>query len=333
MLSKYVKYILIILLDVFVILAVCYAISNDGGFQKSEDAIPVFSDDENAVTEHSEEDISSLNDIFEQNIVTINSIDFEMSEENRIIIESLIDNYENKFAFYAVTLDKSMSFGYNPDDVFHSSGMVKAPFVLYCFKQIAERNKHLGDTKVYESRFYRGGSGVLQDKPFGGAYSVEDLLFLVIHYDDNIAYQMLSEHFGKGGYNDFINELGCANLRLSNDRNQSEASPRDAFIAWKNIYDFNLQSEEGKMCWNLLLNARQNFIQDALPEYSSAHKSDWSGVSYHDTGIVFGDCPYYIAVMTNSPGNADDQAFVKKIFRAIDDVVNEYNSYKSEETE
>jgi len=271
--------------------------------------------------------IDIVNDAFGPDVVQIRNTDFEISAALREKIETLIGGYGRKFAFYAVTLDETMSFGYNPDEIFHTASTIKAPYVLYCCKQIAEGIVGLDETKVYESRFHHNGSGVLKDKPFGEVYTVEELLYYAIHYSDNVAYYMLLDHFGKDGYNEMLKGLGCKNLYLVNGRNWSETSPRDFIIIWRSIYEFYGQCEAGRMYFDLLLNARHNLIKDALPEYQSAHKSGWSEIGYHDTGIVFSEIPYYIAVMTNSPGSASDQAFVSKLIRAVDDVMKEYGDY------
>ena len=325
---KYLKYIFLIILDIFIVINICFVIFKDK--QNEGVSVPVFSQETNLQPSHS---IDLLNDSFEPNFVTINNTDFEMSTEIRESIDSLINNYNNKFAFYVVSLDETMSFGYNPDEVFHAANTVKSPFVLYCYKQIAAGEKSLYDTKIYENTFYHDGFGILQNEPFDEAYSIKDLLAYAIHHNDDIAYYMLLDYFGKDGYNAMLDGLGCEHLHLLNGRNWSETSPRDALTILKEIYKFNNQSLEGKMYLEELLNAEQNIIKDALPEYSVAHSSGQSEVAYHGTGIVFSDQPYYVAIMTNSPGNSSDQLFVKDLLEEIDNVMIEYNSYNSEEFE
>jgi len=271
--------------------------------------------------------INMLTDEFEANVITVNNTDFEMSETCMQTISVLIKQYQNRCAFYLVTLDMSMSIGYNPDAVFSTHSTIKAPYALYCYKEIAKGEKSLQETKAYEKRFWVDGSGTMKNQPTGKIYTIREILFNMIHESDNVAYYMLLDHFKKDGYNDMLDELGCTNLHLLNGRNWSETSPRDALIVWKSIYEFSKECEEGRIYFDDLLNARYSYIGAALPEYKSAHKSGWTKTGRHDTGMVFADTPYYIAVMTDSTGNSSDMAFFKSMVRALDDVVKEYKLY------
>jgi beta-lactamase class A len=251
-----------------------------------------------------------------------------MSEGGRERITSVIEGYDRRAAFYVVALDGSMSFGYNPDEVFGTSSTIKAPYALYCYKKISEGEYSLEDTKVYESRFYVEGSGVIQHQGVGRSYSVRELLYNAIHYSDNLAYYMLLDHFEKDGYNAMLDELGCTNLHLSVWRKWSETSPRDALIVWREIYKFKDECEEGELFFDDLLNAPYSYIKNALPEYESAHKSGWAVTGFHDTGIVFADTPYYVAVMTDANENVYFKEFFGELMRGIDDVMREYGEFR-----
>jgi beta-lactamase class A len=289
--------------------------------------IPTESEEPVQIVHETVNKIDILTDAFTLNKLTVNHEDFTISDDVSETIEALIANYGRRFAFYVVSLDKSISIGYNPDEVFHTASTIKAPFALFCFKQIAAGHHSLDETKVYESRFRRGGSGVLQHRTAGGVYTVEELLYFAMHYSDNVAYYMLLEHFGKDGYNSMLTELGCKNQFLVGGRNWSETTPRDALIVWNEKYEFSKQYAEGQIFMDLLINAGHNLLKDALPNYRSAHKSGWSDIGYHDTGIVFGEFPYFIAIMTNSPGSGSDQVFVRRMIQALDRVIKEYKLF------
>jgi len=273
--------------------------------------------------------VDLLTDEFETNAIMVNHTDFEMSEACRENITAIIKQYQKRCAFYLVTLDMSMSAGYNPDGVFGTSSTIKAPYALYCYKEIAKGEKSLQDTKAYEKKFWIDGSGTMKNSPVGQIYTVREILYNAIHESDNVAYYMLLDHFKKDGYNDMLDELGCTNLHLLNGRNWSEISPRDALIVWKTIYEWSGECEEGRIYFDDLINARYSYIGAALPEYKSAHKSGWAKTGCHDTGIIFADVPYYIAIMTDSTGKSPDMEFIKTMTRALDDVVKEYAAWRA----
>ncbi|MEG2289187.1 MAG: serine hydrolase [Clostridium sp.] len=256
--------------------------------------------------------------------INIQNSKFAISDELLAEINNVINGYEGKSSFYVVSMEDNMSFGYNPDVAFETASTIKAPFALYCFKEIAKGNASLDEEKIYEERFYRDGSGVLQYEPIGGVYTLKELLFYTINCSDNIAYYMIHDRFWDEGYNNMLRNLGCEQYYLPNGSKWGWASARSAALIWQEIYKFSKESTEGAIYFDMLLNAQYSYIKPGVPQYKSAHKSGWTELLCHDTGIVFAEKPYIIAVMTDNEGAWSGSEQIRRLTACSDKVMKEY---------
>lgn len=270
--------------------------------------------------------INIQDDTFVANKVEVHSEEFQPSEELLNKIEYLVQAYPKDVSFYGVSLDGKISFGYNPDTKYSCASSIKAPYSLYCYKQIEEGNATFNETIAYKSDYYSTGTGVIKSNN-QTQYTLEELLYNTIHYSDNIAYGMVYERFGIEGYNKMLEELGCTYLQLTPYSEWGFSSPREMALIWQEIYRYK-DTETGKKFFDTLLNAQYNFLKDTLPDYDIPHKSGWSERGYNDHGIVFADTPYIISIMMPYPkDNDNDQAYFKEIAILCNEIMNEYNYY------
>ena len=225
------------------------------------------------------------------------SVDGQLAEE----IGRCISGYPFRSGFYLIDLETGMSCGYNADDQFSTASTVKAGFGLYCFKSMAAGRGSMSDTVVYKRKHHVSGSGVIQRKPFGTVYTVEQLMTLMLDNSDNIAYYMLLDYFGMSGYNEMIHSLGVE-CSLYETNKWGTLSPHELGLIWQEIYRFKDTCDEGAELWRLLTTNRFNEIKAVLGKDRGtiAHKSGWGGLGCHDAGVVCGEHAYVIAVMTDT---------------------------------
>lgn len=271
--------------------------------------------------------IDIANDSYNLNEFSVHSENFVLSEELQSQFDQIINSRVKDFSFYVISLDKQISFGYNPDDKYSTASSIKAPYSLFCYKQLEKGVANLEDIKTYTSDFYSDGSGIMQynDKT---NYTIKELLYNTIHYSDNIGYAMLYNHFGVDTYNDMIDSLGCSYLKLTPYSEWGFASPKEMALVWQEIYNYK-DTEYGKLFFDDLLNAKYNFLKNTLPDYQIAHKSGFSMRGYNDHGIVLDNAtPYIISIMFPYPEDNDRHEIIfKQIVKLCNDVINEYNDY------
>lgn len=271
--------------------------------------------------------------VFSKSEVTVYNSDFEISEELEQKINNNIKNFGGDCSFIAINLKDGMSFGYNVDKKYPTASTIKAPFALYCCKQMDAGNGSLKEMKLYEEKFRRGGSGVLKDRKSGVEYSIEDLLYFTINYSDNVAYYMIHDRFYDNSYNEFLKDLGCNNLYLNNGARWGKIDARSMALVWQEIYRYKDESPNGKYLFELLTNAKYNYIKEGMDNYDSAHKSGWTPTETHDSGIVFAEDDYIVVILNNNNGNYAPKSQLIKLSGNIEDVIEEYTLYKKQDKE
>lgn len=304
---------------------------------ESYEQTPITTNETIQTTEFTTQNIESIvkeviaNDI-SSNKIFVNHEEFKISDELLNKIQSQIKKYPNKSAFYVVTLDGSLSFGYNIDQQFHAASSVKAPYVLYCLKEIENGNGSLDEIMTYEKKHYEGKSGVIQYSKFGTEYTLKDIIYYTIHESDNAGFYMLHDRFPKAGYNEMLEELGLSKMKLTGSMKFGMITPREMLTIWNEIYNYSNKSELGAYYLELLKGAKYNFIKDELKQTLGtdceiAHKSGFNAKGRHDVAIVFSDEPYFITVMTDNPGENSNSAHIMAMAKLLNEVINEYQIY------
>lgn len=257
-------------------------------------------------------------DVFKKDIVEVHHNEFQPNVEYLNKLEQIIKQYPKDISFYVSSLDNKISFGYNPDQKYSAASSIKAPYALFCYKQIEEGKATLNEQIPYNKKYYSSGSGIIKNNP-KKSYTIEELLYNVIYYSDNVAYAMLYERFGVEDYNKMLDEIGCEYLKLTKYSEWGFASPKEMALIWNEIYYYK-DTELGSKFFDDLLIAKYDFIKKSLNDYDVAHKSGWSQRGYNDHAIVFSDTPYFISIMIPYP---EDNENYQQVFRSIAQICNQ----------
>ena len=211
-------------------------------------------------------------------------------------LEKYYNDDDNNFAFYYLDLNTSFSVSYNANQPIFGASTMKAPFIIYLYKQASLGKIDLDEELTYTANFYSTGSGVIQGHEVGGKYTVRKLCYYAINDSDNIAYRMLTSRFGIGNTREFWKENGVNSI-YHNDVIFSEITAVDAGKIMKYLYDFSIEDDVlGKELMNYFTNALYFFIpKDGLV---MAHKSGWAGYAIHDFAIKFDDNPYVLIILS-----------------------------------
>jgi beta-lactamase class A len=199
--------------------------------------------------------------------------------------------------------------GYNAAAAMPAASTIKVPVMVEVFRQLEggrfDMDRHV--TLLASDKDY--GSGDLCDEPVGSTFTVDVLLSKMIDISDNTATNMLIRLVGLRSINRTMAELGLQRTRLTGYVRTSSWSVRQA-----------LESSPADMVHLLTMMAKRELVDDwssnemisileddqintLLPEplpqgIAVAHKTGSFFDTLNDVGIVYGDTPYVIAVMT-----------------------------------
>lgn len=247
--------------------------------------------------------------------------DMKMSEEDEKSLNRILNNYKGQISIKAVSLDGTKGITYNSEGEYFSACTVKAPYMLYCYRQMQQGNGSLKEEMTYNSsKHYHSGTGELKWNPNGTVYTLKEIMYYTLWKSDNVGYMMCLDRFGKDGYNEMMDEWGCPSLKIEDYAPWSfVARAEDLVIAWRHIYEF--MQEQNEFSWAMYDSCTPcsyNFMGDAIPKFVISQKYGWGDDVYSDGGIVYSDNGNYIfAVYTNSSGEEYDKRVVNDAFRII----------------
>lgn len=256
---------------------------------------------------------------------------YTVGQEKLDKLQAAINRFGGICGFYLVTLDGKFSIGYNIDQKIASASTVKAPYTLYCVKQIESGNGTLNEMKAYQKKHTCGKSGTIKNSPYGTEFSLEYILNNTIHISDNVGYYMLQDRFGISGYNDFLDDIGCSRMKLTGSMKWGYVYPREVALIWNEIYNYSQTSDYGAKLFDLFVNAKFNFIKEAYIskykklDYQIAHKSGFNDNGRHDEAIVLrDDAPYFITITTKPKDDGSEVAYLKNTALILEGIMQDY---------
>lgn len=240
-------------------------------------------------------------------------------------IKEKLSSYNKNISVAVYSLDGEFGLVYNTNQTYFSACTIKIAYVLSCCKQIDEGIESKDTILTYQQKHYHGGSGQIKNQPYGTTYTIETLINKCLSISDNVAYEMLVDHFGYDYYNKMVRDLGCESIKLSGLW-ASRAKTLDFIRVWTAVNEyFKSETTMSNVLKKACTNTPFNYGTKTIKEFDYSHKSgDNFGVSaaYNDAGIVWCEKPYVYVVFTNSEGTYYDAETVNTVMRSIFDNIN-----------
>ena len=247
-------------------------------------------------------------------------------------LESYLSQFNDKtiaIAFYDLEMGREVYI--NADEPFHPASTVKVHVMMEVFHQAQEGLVSLDDTVEIVNSFTSIADGssyslsVIDDSEttlydrIGEMESIREIARLMIVRSSNLGTNILLENVGAENTTAFIQSLcieGVTVRRGVEDNAafrlglNNSATARGLTQTMRLLAEGKVVSEQAsREMVNILLGQEFNESIPALLPASIkvAHKTGWTGVVYHDTGILFPEArkPYVLSIMTR--GFAEDK--------------------------
>ena len=222
-------------------------------------------------------------------------------------IEDLIAFYHLPISVMGITLDGWNTFSYNAYQTYFSACTIKAPYVLSVLKYM-EKNGISLDTKLkYEKKHFLEGTGNIQYSSFGTEYTIRYLINQALSISDNVAYNMLNDHFGNQIHDEYMIELGCPSLVLVPAGIWAvNSNVRDFAVCWQEICRYFDTGSEYAMCMkDACTNTGYNYACLNMTEWSYSHKSgdnydETPRDAHNDVCVIWKERPYILAIFSEA---------------------------------
>jgi beta-lactamase class A len=201
---------------------------------------------------------------------------------------------------------------FNPDTQYNPASIIKLPIFLIANREIANGSLSPTQNILLANRHRLPGSGLISRSATGTAYSVSELLQLMMIDSDNTATVMMIETLGKPQINKrMTQDLGLKNTQLGT----ADLLHADG-LNWTSAHDMArllIHLYNGAVIspfWDahMLGIMRQNHYRWGLPHdlpqtIPVANKTGTLGHVAHDAGIVYyQDRPYVLSIFLSGPG-------------------------------
>lgn len=215
--------------------------------------------------------------------------------------------------------------GVNANAVMPAASTIKVPIMVEVFRQMEAGKFDLNRRVHLEAGDRDWGSGDICDSAVGTGFPVSTLLAKMITVSDNTAANMLIRLVGRYQINHTMANLGLRHTRLADYirteewsvRSSLRSSPADMVKLLARMAKHQLIDEWSSNEMIAILEHQQ--INTLLPvplppDIEIAHKTGSFDDTLNDVGIVFGQEPYVIAVMTTDlPSLSSGRSFIHRI--------------------
>lgn len=211
------------------------------------------------------------------------SVQQTMLDEIKETLEKEISSFSNmgySMGFLLYDLNTGGGISYHGDVRFYSASTIKAPYVVW----------------------------MVQTYPDAAADFYEQIQNAIV-WSSNEDYFTLINNFGKSGFNEWTEQLGCSDVQLT-DGSFGPVTCRNFTRLWIQIYDyFESDDENARMIQELYCGTEESCIYEALGnQYTVYSKAGWSFEgedSYYtvqnDAGIIMKDGhPYILTVLSDA---------------------------------
>lgn len=250
-----------------------------------------------------------------------NKVNSQNTELIKKELEEYIKNFQGKYGIYYYNLESGDEFGINHEDAYSAASTIKIPLNLYLYEKIKSGSADPLGTLAYLKQDNEDGTGIIQYEEFGKKYTLKELSRLSIVYSDNVAANMLIRYLGLSNIKEFMQENGGVFVQ----EGENVSSPRDMGVYMKKVYEFyKANGELGKELMDSFLNTEFNDRLPALlpPGTKVAHKIGTQVRAFHDVGIVLGENPYVISIMSKDIDEDKAPDVIANISKKVYDITN-----------
>jgi len=217
--------------------------------------------------------------------------------ENKI--RELIKDSKGTYGVYVYNLTEKQGFGINQDEIFPAASLIKLPVILTLYQKAEKGEIELETKYVLKEADKRTGAGIIQYKPAGTVYTYRKLAELMGQQSDNTAFNVIRSLLGDEEIQKTIDNLGMNKTSLE----KNETSAADIGLFFRKFYSQSLltRNHRDEILDYLTKTAFEDRIPAGVPEdVKVAHKIGTETGSFSDAGIVFGQKPFILVILSKN---------------------------------
>ncbi len=193
------------------------------------------------------------------------------------------------------------------------ASVYKLPYALWLLQQADWGEIDLNEEIVYTADLHVGAAGIIQDTPYGTAYSVRDLIEYMIIYSDNTALSMLKSRFPVSAFKEWINSDEIGLQRDLNDSTDSVTTAADCCTFARLAFQYMESGSENAGFFREIYTSTDDQLFSS--NLQVGQKYGWWDNELHSAAVVYAGRPFAVAVLTGwGERTAEDDAGFQEIF-------------------
>jgi len=234
--------------------------------------------------------------------------------ENKIL--ALVKDLQGTYGVYVEDLGTGANFGINENRIFPTASLIKLPVFVAVYQEIEKGNFSL-DTryKIQDTDKVPGAGSMYYAKP-GTVYTYEKMLELMGKQSDNTAFNVFTKLLGKEKIQAMIEELEMKDTSFA----KNETTSKDIGMFFRKLYEGNEGDKgyEGEILDYLTDTIFEDRIPAGIPkEVKVAHKVGTEIGVISDAGIVFGEHPFVLVIMSEGVKESEAKETLPQITKIV----------------
>ncbi|WP_235829627.1 serine hydrolase [Clostridium nigeriense] len=226
----------------------------------------------------------------------------ELIEEK---VNEIIGNYKDNVAIYFKNMNTNEEYTLNENTYYVAASTNKIPLSMMILDDVNNGNKSLNDILYFREEDREGGSGTLYYLDKVPNLTIGEAIYLSIVDSDNIAKNMLTR-VASTSVTDYMRYI-------TNDNDipyGNYITAKQLGILLNNLYE---NQETNKYYTTLIDYMTKTNYHDRLDKYIDydkvAHKIGNYYRYYHDAGIIYGEDPYVLVILTKDIGELSNESY------------------------
>lgn len=238
-------------------------------------------------------------------------------EKERQAVEQIIEPLRGIYEVYFQDLDKGDSFSINGQEKMTAASLIKLPTLLALYREADAGRVNLETVYKLQAKDKKEGAGSLQGKPDGYEITYRDMAKLMGQQSDNTAFNIIANKIlGGEKIQVTIDRLGMRQTSFADNLTSSE----DIGLLFRKLYQERVVSDKGR---DEILSFLTNTIwEDRIPAgipkgIRVSHKIGTEVGIFSDAGIVFGQKPFILVLMSQNANEIEAKKALPEIAKKI----------------
>ncbi len=244
-------------------------------------------------------------------------------------VSGLLADYAGQVTVSVRMLDDSGKFDVNGDEPVQSASMIKLLVLAEYLDEVDSGELSAGDSYTLDPEDIVGGSGSMQSDRPGTEYTLDEVAHRMIYQSDNVGTNVLIDRMGVEAIQAKASELGLGSTQLAHKLMISADDGLYNLISANDAAELLYEVGNGTLASAASCARAEEFLLDqeddeglaqGLPDGALfGHKTGSTDDVRHDGGIVYGERPYVIVVLTRGLGYDEANELMAQISAAVYD--------------